>query len=447
MNNESCKRRIVIMGAAGRDFHNFNMLYRSDPSTRVLAFTSTQIPGISGRSYPPELAGAHYPDGIPIIDENELEALCRRENIDQVDFAYSDVANEQVMHAASCIMNAGASFHLAGPRQTELRAKIPVIAICAVRTGCGKSQTAHYLSRYLAEKGLRVSAIRHPMPYGDLSRQTVQRFATRADLDEADCTIEEREEYEPYVANGSVIFAGVDYAAIVAKAETEADIILWDGGNNDFSFIKPDLLITLVDALRPTQLTTHHPGETTLRMADIVIIAKSDAADMTQVTALERRIAALKPGRSIVQAASPVVLDDPDSVKGKRVLIVEDGPTITHGGMPWGAGYSVVSALPDVTVVDPRTNADPDIKAVFEAYPHIGPVLPAMGYSEGQLAALQTTIDASSADVVVVATPIDLAAQIKVRQPMVRARYRYADFGQTRLSTLIDVWLADLGLA
>lgn len=440
------ERRVVIMGAAGRDFHNFNLLYRDDPATRVVAFTSAQIPGIGGRRYPPELAGASYPDGIPIIDEEALEMICRRERIDQVDFAYSDVTQGYVMHAASRAMSAGASFHIAGPKQTELQASVPVIAICAVRTGCGKSQTTRYLSRHLAEKGLRVAVIRHPMPYGDLARQAVQRFASRADLDAADCTIEEREEYEPHIANGSVVFAGVDYAAILAEAEAKVDVILWDGGNNDFSFIKPDVMITLVDALRPEQLTTHHPGETTLHLADIVVIAKSDAAETAQVTALEKRLGALLPGRPIVRAASPVVLDNPDAVKGKRVLIVEDGPTITHGGMPWGAGYRVVGALPGVTLVDPRVHAHPEIKKVFDAYPHIGPVLPAMGYGAEQLAALQATINATPADVVVVATPVDLAARITVNQPVVRAHYRYDDFGEPRLSALIDARLSDLGV-
>lgn len=440
------ERRIVIMGAAGRDFHNFNVLYRNDPAIQVVAFTSAQIPGISGRRYPSELAGVHYPNGIPIVSEDELEEMCVRENIGQVDFAYSDVTHEYVMHAASRVMMSGASFHLAGPRQTELQAGVPVIAICAVRTGCGKSQTTRYLSSYLVNKGLRVATIRHPMPYGDLVRQAVQRFANRADLDAADCTIEEREEYEPHIANGSVVFAGVDYAAILAEAEAEADVILWDGGNNDFSFIKPDLMITLVDALRPEQLTTHHPGETTLRLADIVIIAKSDAAEMAQVIALEERLGTLLPGRPVVRAASPVALDDLDAVKGKRVLVVEDGPTITHGGMPWGAGYQVVNTLPGVTLVDPRTHAHPDIENVFDAYPHIGPVLPAMGYGAEQMTALQATINAASADVVVTATPIDLTALIEVNKPVVRAHYRYADFGQPSLGDLIDARLSDLGL-
>ncbi len=439
-------RRIVILGAAGRDFHNFNVLYRNDPSTRVVAFTSAQIPGISGRLYPPELAGTRYPDGIPIVDEDELEAICAGGAIDQVDFAYSDVPHARVMHAASRAMSAGASFYLAGPSETELRARVPVIAVCAVRTGCGKSQTARHISQFLSKKGLRVAAIRHPMPYGDLARQVVQRFAEVADLTAAECTIEEREEYEPHIADGSVVFAGVDYAAIMAEAEAEADVILWDGGNNDFSFIKPDVMITLVDALRPDDLTTHHPGETTLRLADIVIIAKADSAPSRQVSALETRLKGLLPDRPIVRAASPVKLDRPDAVEGKRVLIVEDGPTITHGGMPWGAGHQIVSTLSSVTLVDPRTHAHPEIIKVFDAYPHIGPVLPAMGYGPKQLAALQATINAASADVVVAATPIDLAVQIEVNKPVVRARYRYVDFGSPRLTTLLDARLSDLGL-
>jgi predicted GTPase len=433
------------MGAAGRDFHNFNMLYREDPDSQVVAFTATQIPGISGRRYPSELAGERYPDGIPIVPEESLEELCLRENIDQVDFAYSDISHERVMHAASRAMRAGATFSLAGPRQTQLTAGLPVIAVCAVRTGCGKSQTARYLTRHLREKGLKVAAIRHPMPYGDLAKQKVQRFASAADLDAADCTIEEREEYEPHIANGSVVFAGVDYHAILQVAEKEADIIVWDGGNNDFSFIKPDLMITLVDALRPEQLTSHHPGETTLRLADIVVIAKCDAAEPAVVDGLEQELSALLPGRPLVRAASPVSLEDPETVAGRRVLVIEDGPTITHGGMPWGAGHVAVSQLAEATLVDPRPYAGEEIAKVFDLYPHIGPVLPAMGYGRSQLAALQATIDATPADVVVAATPIDLAAQIDIRQPIVRVRYQYGDFGEPRLCDLIDGRLLDLG--
>lgn len=440
----AASRRILIMGAAGRDFHNFNVLYRGDPAVEVVAFTAAQIPGIGGRRYPAVLAGALYPDGVPIHDESELEAICREQAVQQVDFAYSDVPHTAVMHAAARAQAAGCDFHLPGPEATQLRSKRPVVAVCAVRTGCGKSQITRHLSRHLAGRGLRVAAIRHPMPYGDLARQAVQRFARPADLDAADCTLEEREEYEPHIAAGSVVFAGVDYAAILARAEAEADVILWDGGNNDFSFIRPDVMITLVDALRPDQLTTHHPGETTLRLADIVVIAKADAAPPAAAGELADRLSRLVPGRPVVEAGSPVALDDADAVAGRRVLVVEDGPTITHGGMPWGAGYKAVEALPGVTLVDPRGSAHPAIARVFEAYPHIGPVLPAMGYGDEQVAALQATINGADADVVVVATPIDLARRIALRLPAVRARYRHADRGGAALADLVDARLADL---
>ncbi len=436
------RRRVVIMGAAGRDFHNFNVLYRDDPGTEVVAFTAAQIPGISERRYPPELAGPHYPGGIAIVAEAELEELCRRETVDQVDFAYSDVPHEAVMHAASRAHAAGCDFHLAGPRATALPSKRPVIAVLAVRTGCGKSQTTRHLSHHLGQAGFRVAAVRHPMPYGDLAAQAVQRFASMADLEAAACTIEEREEYEPHIAAGSVVFAGVDYGKILARAEAEADIILWDGGNNDFAFFRPDLTITLVDALRPDHLTTHHPGEATLRLADIVVIAKADAATADEVDRIEARLRRLVPDRPIVRAASPVTLDQEGAVAGKRVLVVEDGPTITHGGMPWGAGYQAVAAISGVTLVDPRVHAHPEIAGVYEAYPHIGPVLPAMGYGASQVEALRATIEAAGADVVVAATPIDLAGVIDVAVPIVRARYGYADFGAPRLTDLIDLRLA-----
>jgi len=436
------RTRIVILGAAGRDFHNFNMLYRDDPGSEVVAFTATQIPDISGRRYPPSLAGELYPDGIPIVDEAALDMLCRRERIDRVLFAYSDVTHETVMHLASRAMATGADFALAGPRRTMLESRRPVIAVSAVRTGCGKSQVARWLSHWLREKGLKVAAIRHPMPYGDLSKQAVQRFETLADIDRGDCTIEEREEYEPHVRAGNVIYAGVDYAAILARAEAESDIILWDGGNNDFPFIRPDLHLVLVDALRPQQLTTHHPGETVLRMADAVIVNKVDAAASADVQQIVERVARIVPAAQVLRAASPVELEDPDAVVGRRVVVVEDGPTITHGGMPYGAGYVVVASLPGVSVVDPRSAAAPAIAAAYDSYPHIGPVLPALGYGDAEVRALAETLDAVDADVVVSATPIDLAALVNVSKPIIRVRYEYADAGEPTLGDVVEAFLA-----
>jgi predicted GTPase len=436
------KRRVVILGAAGRDFHNFNMLFRDDADAVVVAFTATQIPGIAGRRYPPALAGPRYPDGIPIVDAAELEALCRRERIDAVMFAYSDATHAEVMHQGSRALACGADFVLAGPARTMIALAVPVIAVSAVRTGCGKSQTARHLARHLRARGRRVAVLRHPMPYGDLARQAVQRFASRADLAAAACTIEEREEYEPHIAAGGIVFAGVDYRAIAAAAEREADIVLWDGGNNDFPFLRPDLHVVVADALRPDQLTTHHPGETVLRMADIVVVNKTDAAPPGTFERMAAAIRALVPDAAIVRAASPAVLDEPLRVRGKRALVIEDGPTITHGGMPEGAGAAALRGVPGVTLVDPRASAAPPIRKVYEAYPHIGRVLPAMGYSDEQRAALRETIDASAADIVVAATPIDLAAVIAPKKPVVRVRYEYADAGAPRLTDLVDAFLA-----
>jgi predicted GTPase len=436
------RTRVAILGAAGRDFHNFNMLYRDDPTIEVVAFTAAQIPNIGGRRYPAALAGRLYPDGIPIVDEGELAALCLLKRVDRVLFAYSDVTHDTVMHLASRAMATGADFALAGPRRTMLESGRPVIAVSAVRTGCGKSQTARWLSHWLRCKGLKVAAIRHPMPYGDLARQAVQRFATLADIDRADCTIEEREEYEPHVRAGNVIYAGVDYAAILAMAEAEADVILWDGGNNDFPFIRPDLHIVMVDALRPDQLTTHHPGETALRMADVVIVNKVDAAASADVQKITEEVAAIVPTAQILRAASPVKLENADAVVGRRVVVVEDGPTITHGDMPYGAGYVAVASLPGVSVVDPRSAAVPTISAAYGRYPHIGPVLPALGYGDEAVAALAKTLEAVAADVIVSATPIDLSALVKVSKPIVRVRYEYADAGEPTLGQAVDEFLA-----
>ncbi len=429
--------RIVICGAAGRDFHNFNTVYRDDPAVQVVAFTAAQIPGIEGRRYPASLAGARYPQGIPIVAEDELEALCRRERVDTVVFAYSDVSHAHVMHLASRALAAGCSYTLLGPRATMLQARKPVVAVSAVRTGCGKSQTARHLARWLQAGGRRVAVVRHPMPYGDLAAQRVQAFHSLADLDAARCTIEEREEYEPHLAAGHAVFAGVDYAAVLAAAEAACDIIVWDGGNNDFPFFVPTVHVVVCDALRPDQLTTHHPGEAVLRMADIVVLNKVDAAPAGEVARLHAAVAALRPLVPIVHAASPVQIDAPQHLRGRRVLVIEDGPTLTHGGMPWGAGYRALQTLADVQVVDPRAHAAPAIAAIYARYPHIGPVLPAMGYDAAQLEALRATVNASEADAVLAATPVDLARLGGFARPIVRARYGYADAGTPTLTGLL----------
>jgi predicted GTPase len=433
--------RVVILGAAGRDFHNFNTCFRDDPSVRVVAFTASQIPGIAGRRYPAELAGAAYPDGIPIEDEADLEVLCEREGVDRVVFAYSDVTHAQVMHAASRAIAQGADFSLLGPDRTMLSSRLPVIAVSAVRTGCGKSQIARWLTKHLVARGSRPAAIRHPMPYGDLLRQRVQRFAARDDLEKAQCTVEEREEYEPYLEAGATIFAGVDYAHILARAEAEADIIVWDGGNNDFPFVEPDLHLVLVDALRPDQIDTHYPGEACLRMADIIVVNKVDAASNADVQRASDAAQRVNPSAPIVRARSPVRLDAPDAITGRRVLVVEDGPTVSHGGMPYGAGYVAAVGAGAAHFVDPRRSAVPEIAAVFERYPHIGSVLPAMGYGDVQLGALRETIRRSDAEVVVAGTPIDLAALLDLDVPVVRARYRFEEDASPGLGDAVDAFL------
>nr|MDJ0577545.1 cyclic 2,3-diphosphoglycerate synthase [Xenococcaceae cyanobacterium MO_234.B1] len=434
--------RIVIMGAAGRDFHNFNQVYRHDKEVEVVAFTAAQISGIANRRYPAKLAGSLYPEGIPIVDETELESLCRREQIDCVLFAYSDLTHAEVMHLASRAMVAGADFLLLGPERTMLPAQVPVIAVSAVRTGCGKSQTTRWLSKLLRQKGLRVAVIRHPMPYGDLEKQVVQRFATKADLDVAECTIEEREEYEPHLEVGNIVYAGVDYALIVRQAEQEADIILWDGGNNDFPFIQPDLHLVLVDPLRPGDETTHHPGEVVLRMADIAIVAKVDSAADADVQRVSDTVKRVNPKAVIVRGASPIQLDNPEAVRNRRVLVVEDGPTTTHGGMSYGAGYVAATRAQAAAIVDPRAYAVPEIAEVYARYPHIGPVLPAMGYFPAQLKALEATINNAEADVVVAATPSNLSSLMKLNKPVVRARYEFAEMGKPSLSDQIEQFLA-----
>jgi predicted GTPase len=438
--------RVVIMGAAGRDFHNFNVVYRDDPRAAVVAFTAAQIPEIAGRRYPPALAGPRYPDGIPIVQEAELEGVCRAHGVGQVVFAYSDVLHSHVMHVASRALATGADFVLLGPDRTMLKATVPVIAVSAVRTGCGKSQTARWLSGRLRERGLRVAVVRHPMAYGDLEAQAVQRFASRGDLVKGRCTVEEREEYEPHLAAGNVVYAGVDYARVVAAAQAAADLILWDGGNNDFPFLRPDLHIVLVDALRPGHETSHHPGEVVLRMADIIVVAKSDVAPPGDVQRVADAARAANPRAVIVRGASPIRLDDPEAVRGKQVLVVEDGPTTTHGGMPYGAGYRAAIAGGAATIMDPRAYAAPELAALYAEYPHLGPVLPAMGYSRRQLDQLARSINAAPVDVVVAGTPIDLAALAPLNKPVVRARYEFAEVETPGLGGEIERFLERAGL-
>lgn len=439
------RRRILICGAAGRDFHNFNVAFRDRLDVEVVAFTATQIPGIESRRYPAALAGSAYPDGIPIHPESDLESLCRAHGVDDVIFAYSDVTHDHVMQVASRALAAGADFTLLGPHATQIASTRPVISVCAVRTGCGKSQVARYLAGQLTAKGRRPGVIRHPMPYGRIADQSVQRFASRDDLDAAHCTLEEREEYEPHIEAGGVIFAGVDYERILRTAENEADVILWDGGNNDFCFYRPSVSIVVVDALRPGQLDTHHPGTTVLRMADIVVINKIGAAtpalEAEQIRTMNEALDHIVPDVPRVLARSPVTVSDPSQLQGARVLVVEDGPTITHGGMPWGAGW-IAATHCGATVVDPRAFAAADIRAVYEAFPHIGAVLPAMGYSDAQLVALRQTISAAGVDLVISGTPIDLARDLALDIPVVRARYCYEDAGEPRLMDLVEAALA-----
>jgi predicted GTPase len=436
------RRRVIIMGAAGRDFHNFNVAYRGDERFEVAAFTATQIPGIEGRLYPPELAGSLYPKGIPIYPEVELEALIARLGADEIVFAYSDVSHEGVMHGASRALAAGADFTLLGPHRTALRARVPVVAVCAVRTGCGKSQTTRAVARILNSAGRQVAVVRHPMPYGDLTRQRVQRFATFDDLVAADCTIEEREEYEPHLAAGSIVFAGIDYAAILEAAETEADLVVWDGGNNDLPFYVPDVHITVTDPLRPGHETRYHPGETNLRMADVVVINKTDSAGREVVVALRAAIAEVNAAATIVEARSPITVENEAALSGLKVLVVEDGPTLTHGEMPFGAGV-VAARRAGAVLVDPRPWAVGSIAEVYESHPHIGTLLPAMGYSDTQRAELAATINDSDADAVLIATPIDLRKVIELTKPAYRATY---ELGDASPPTLAETLRERLGL-
>jgi len=427
-------RNVLIMGAGGRDFHDFNVVYRDDPDANVVAFTAAQIPGIENRIYPASLAGPAYPDGIPVLPEAELPELVRRLGVDEVVFAYSDVSHEDVMHRASIALAAGADFRLLGPRSTMLRSTRPVVSVCAVRTGSGKSQTSRRVGRILLDAGLDVALVRHPMPYHDLERMKVQRFATLADIDASDPTLEEREEYERPVELGMVMYAGVDYGAILASAEQEADVIVWDGGNNDLPFFHPDLSIVVVDPLRPGHELRYHPGEANLRMADVVVVNKVDSADAGSVARVLEDVAALNPGATVVRAASPVTLEDGLPVRDRRVLVVEDGPTITHGGMPFGAGTVAAQQAGAAARVDPRPYAVGSIAATLRQYPHIGPVLPAMGYSPEQLRELEQTIDAVECDVVVAGTPIRLERLVRSRHPIRHVSYELAELGSPTLA-------------
>jgi predicted GTPase len=436
--------RTLILGAAGRDFHNFNVVYRDDPASTVVAFTATQIPDIAGRRYPPSLAGPLYPDGIPIWPEDDLASIIDAHRIDRVVFSYSDVSYAHVMHRAAIANAAGADFVLLGARQTMLRSARPVVAVCAVRTGAGKSQTTRRVARLLREAGLHVAAVRHPMPYGDLEAQAVQRFASLDDLAAARCTIEEVEEYEPHIVNGTVVYAGVDYAAILARAEAEADIILWDGGNNDLPFFVPDLHIVVADPLRVGNELSYYPGETNLRMADVVIINKIDTADLGAIERLRDNIRAVNPRARLIEAASPVVADGAEILAGRRVLVIEDGPTVTHGEMTFGAGTVVARKFGAREIVDPRPYAVGRLVGTFATYPGIGRVLPAMGYGEEQIRDLEATIARVPCDAVVIGTPIDLNRLIRIEKPTVRVRYELQEIGRPDLHDVLAPLLEKL---
>src|SRR5438067_1827186 len=433
------RTRVVIAGAAGRDFHNFNVVYRGREEYEIVAFTATQIPNIDGRVYPPELAGELYPEGIPIVAESELEYLIREHEAAEVVFSYSDVTHEHVMHIGSRALATGASFKLLAPAETMLTSSKPVIAVCAVRTGSGKSQTTRHVAGLLRDAGKRVAVLRHPMPYGDLAAQAVQRFEHYADLDEAEATIEEREEYEPHLAEGNLVFAGIDYAAILDRAEEEADVILWDGGNNDTPFIKPNVHIVVVDPHRPGHELRYHPGETNLRMADVCVVNKVDSAPQEGIDAVLSSIRTYNEDATIVLAASPFQVDgDPASIAGKRVLAVEDGPTLTHGEMTYGAAVLAAKANGAARLGDPREHAVGTIADAFDTYPHVGPLLPAMGYGRQQMDDLRATIEASGAELVLIGTPIDLRRLIDFDVPALRVTYRLQEVGEPTLADVLE---------
>ena len=438
------RKKIIIMGAAGRDFHNFNVHFKDNSHYEVVAFTAAQIPSIHCRIYPPELAGPRYPAGIPIYPEEMLPQLIREFDVDEVVFAYSDVSHEYIMRKASLVLACGADFCLMGGKSTMLKSEVPVISVCAVRTGSGKSQTSRQIARFLKSRSLKVVVIRHPMPYGDLKRQLLQRFASHQDLVNCKCTIEELEEYEPHVENGIVVYAGVDYGRILKEAQNEADIIIWDGGNNDLPFLKPDLHIVLADPHRVGHELIYYPSAVNIRLANIVIVNKVDTADPAKVKQVKENVKSLNPGVMILEAASPITVDKPELIRGRRVLVIEDGPTVTHGDMPYGAATIAAEKFGAKELVNPKPFAVGSIKDTYARYPHLGAVLPAVGYSETQIAELEETINATACDVVLIGTPIDLGRLIKVNKPTVRVKYELQIISPVCLEEILEDFLKDV---
>ncbi len=440
------KRKVIIMGAAGRDFHNFNTFFRDNEDYEVVAFTATQIPDIEGRVYPPELAGRLYPKGIPIESESNLVELIKKHNVDEVVLAYSDLPHQYVMEKAAIVTSAGADFKLMGPKHTMIKSTKPVVAVCAVRTGCGKSQTTRRVLDILRSKGLKVVSIRHPMPYGNLVEQKVQRFATYEDLDRYKCTIEEREEYEPHIDRKSVIYAGVDYEAIVRSAEAEnPDVILWDGGNNDFPFYKPDLLIVVVDPHRPGHEVTYYPGMTNLLMADVVVINKEETADPQAIETVRKNVEKWNPKAIVIDASSPIFVEDYSKIKNKKVLVVEDGPTLTHGEMRYGAGFIAAKKFGASQIIDPRPFAVGSIVETYRKYSHLDLILPAMGYGEKQIKELEKTINSSDAELVIIGTPIDLRRVMNLNKPAVRVKYELQEIGKPDLQDVLSDFVKKIG--
>ena len=440
------RTRVVILGAAGRDFHNFNVVYREDPTTEVVAFTATQIPRIEGRKYPAELAGPLYPEGIPILPESEMERIIVDEKVDLAIHAYSDISHQDLMHAASRAMAAGADFGILGPNSTMVKADVPVISVCAVRTGCGKSQTSRKVASLLRKRGIPTAVIRHPMPYGDLAKQRVQRFSKPEDLVTHDCTIEEREEYEPYLELGMSIYAGVDYGAIMEQAQQEAKALIWDGGNNDLPFYRSDLEIVVADPHRAGHGMAYHPGEVNLRRAQVVVINKIDSAPAEQVGKVRRLVSSINPDAEIVAGRSEVGVDKPELLLGKKVLVIEDGPTLTHGEMAFGAGWVAAKKFGATSFADPRPYLQGSLKEVFAKFDHLGAILPAMGYWPEQLADLSATIEATPCDAVVVATPINLCRVIEISKPTARVSYWLEEEGEPNLTTVLDRFVEEHGL-